>query len=118
MPRKTLKGGVEDPLRKIDFEEVLGELHGYIGRQVEIKALVSAHFFGLSFVARLESIDTLPPDDLALTLHFDGGSVDLDPAESTAYIGGGGQGKPTWLELTVDRGRTTLTLEARPEPLG
>ena len=110
MPGQILKGGV-NPLRRIDLEEALEALHALIGQPVEVRAIVSGCFFGHNFTSRLEKIEALPPDDLPLILYFENGTIDLDPAETRFYLGAGGEGRDWWLELGVDRGRITVTVE-------
>jgi hypothetical protein len=99
------------PLRQIDFTTALGELQSMIGEPVLVMMSLNERFFGSSFHSELERVDTLPPDDSAVVLHFaNGASLDLDPAELRSWIGGPACGAPRWLELRVGSG-PVLTLE-------
>jgi len=99
------------PLRQIDFTTALGELQSMIGEPVLVMMSLNERFFGSSFHSELERVDTLPPDDSAVVLHFaNGASLDLDPAGLRSWIGGPACGAPRWLELRVGSG-PVLTLE-------
>jgi hypothetical protein len=99
------------PLRQVDFTAALGELQSMIGEPVLVMLSLDERFFGTAFQSELERVDTLPPDDSAVVLHFaNGASLDLDPAELRSWIGGEPCGAPRWLELRIGSG-PVLTLE-------
>ncbi len=99
------------PLRQVDFTTALGELQSMIGEPVLVMMSFNDRFFGSSFHSELERVDTLPPDNSAVVLHFaNGASLDLDPAELRSWIGSPQCGAPRWLELRVGCG-PVLTLE-------
>jgi hypothetical protein len=112
LSRQTLIWGMGDHLRPIEFQAAFEELESYVGKLVTVEHN-GDYFFGIAFTARLEAVEALIPGEVALTLRFAGGLViDVDPAETRPYIGGGREGEEArWLELSVDNGRTLLTLE-------
>ncbi len=99
------------PLRPIEFTAALGELQSMIGKPVLGMLTLDECFFGSAFRSELTRVQTVPPDNSAVILHFANGvTLDLDPAELRTWIGGRLKGTPRWLELRVGYG-PVLTLE-------
>lgn len=112
MSRAVALGGMDSaPLRPIDFTACLAEMQSMIGETVLVTLTFDERFFGGAFRSRLDRVETLPPDDVAVVLRFEHGeAIQLDPAETAVFVGGREFGAPRWLELHIASG-PTLSIE-------
>jgi hypothetical protein len=82
-----------DDLRQVEFTEALAHLQSLIGTQVKATFNLYGRFLGGGIEGRLDRVETLPPDDVAISLVFDEGQgLFLDPAEVEVFIACGGDG--------------------------
>jgi hypothetical protein len=101
----ALTGMDSSPLRPIEFPAALAEMQGMIGKTVLVTLSLGELFFGAAFRARLELVETMPPDESAVVLRFEHGeAVPLDPDEVEVFLGGRVEGHPRWLEFQIHRG--------------
>ena len=104
-----------ESLREIVFTDALLRMQGMLGCEVKLELNQYERFLGLCSLARLERVETLPPDDRAVRLVFDNGTTFfLDPEEVRSWLGGGFEVGPTWIEFHVPDG-PIVALE-RPAP--
>jgi hypothetical protein len=78
-----------DEVLEIEFSEALVQLQALLGQQV--RALVNVHgtFAACVIEGELERVDTLPPDNRAISLVIAGGQqIVLDPDETDALLVG------------------------------
>ena len=91
-----------ESLREIAFTDALARMQEMLGCEVKLELNQYERFLGLCSLARLERVETLPPDDRAVRLVFDNGTTFfLDPDEVRSWLGGGFQLGPTWIEFHV-----------------
>jgi len=104
-----------ESLREIAFTDALLRMQDMLGCEVKLELNQYERFLGLCSIARLERVETLPPDDRAVRLVFANGTVFfLDPDEVRSWLGGGFSVGPTWIEFHVPDG-PIVALE-RPAP--
>lgn len=90
------------PLRMIEFAEALAELQGMIDEEVLVTLTLGDCFFGGAFRSRLCRVESMPPDDVAVVLRFEHGeTVQLDPDELEAFLGGQLGVRSRWLEFQM-----------------
>jgi hypothetical protein len=100
-----------ESLREIAFTDALLRMQEMLGCEVKLELNQHERFLGLVSSARLERVETLPPDDRAVRLVFAGGTAFfLDPGEVRSWLGGGFDVGPTWIEFHVPDG-LIITLE-------
>jgi hypothetical protein len=63
------------------FLNLLRELQTLIGKEVTMEVLVEDRFFGLSYQAQLERVETVPDSQAIMVLFSNGVSFDLAPGE-------------------------------------
>lgn len=103
---------MEPSSHPICFEHALGELQAMLGTRLRAAILADGLFFGATFSAELQRIETLPGDRV-VTLCFSGGeTVDLDPRETEAFSFEASD-RPDGLEFRMGAG---LALEITPDP--
>ncbi|MFN8215697.1 MAG: hypothetical protein U0R71_03790 [Solirubrobacterales bacterium] len=94
-----------ESLREIAFTDALLRMQGMLGCEVKLELNQYERFLGLCSLARLQRVETLPPDDRAVRLVFDNGTTFfLDPEEVRSRLGGGFEVGPTWIEFHVPDG--------------
>jgi hypothetical protein len=89
--------------RTISFDRALGELHGLLGRRLQVAINLPRAAFSCGFFARLESVRSLEGDDgpVLLVFGYEEGIV-LDPAELTCFLVSASRPPgAAWLELHV-----------------
>lgn len=104
-----------ESLREIEFTDALARMQEMLGCEVRLELNQYERFLGLTSIGRLERVETLPPDDRAVRLVFDNGTMlFLDPDQVRSWLGGAFPPGPTWVEFHVPDG-PILALE-RPSP--
>lgn len=94
-----------ESLREIAFTDALLRMQDMLGCEVKLELNQYERFLGLVLTARLERVETLPPDDRAVRLLFDNGTTFfLDPDEVRSWLGGGFLIGPSWIEFHVPDG--------------
>ena len=79
-------------LRQIEFTEALVRLHELIGSPIKVTLNFYGEFFGCGLAGELRRVETLPPDDTAISVVIDGGQgFFLDPADTQAFVTEGGE---------------------------
>lgn len=100
-----------DDLQQVEFAEVLVRLQGLIGAEVKATFNFYGRFFGAGIEGRLDRVETLPPDNVAITIVLDERQgFFLDPAEADVSVGRGGEDDAEWLEFRLAFG-ASLALE-------
>jgi hypothetical protein len=107
---QIVRAEVETFLREIEFTAALSQLQGFLERRVMVT--VTAHErFGVSFVSRLERVESLPTEGSPVMLHFESGeALDLDP-DLRAFLGAGHPGQLRWLEFWAGARTPAVTIE-------
>lgn len=89
-----------DDLQRIEFTEALLCLQGLIGTRVKATFNLFGRFSGFGVEARLERVETLPPDHTAISIVLDQEQgFFLDPAEFESFLARGHRGEDEWLEF-------------------
>ena len=79
-------------LRQIEFTEALVRLQGLIGSPIKVTLNFYGEFFGCGLAGELRRVETLPPDDTAISVVIDGGQgFFLDPADTQTFVAEGGE---------------------------
>jgi hypothetical protein len=98
----------------ISFASGLGRLQELFGTVLHVAVSADGCFSGVSFDSRLERIETLPPDDQVVILHFaHAQTIDLDPKEIEVFVGPRNPGQSFAIEFCIG---TTMLLELSPDP--
>jgi hypothetical protein len=98
-----------DNLQEVEFSEALGRLQALIGGQVKATVNFYGRFFGCGIEGSLDRVETLPPDNVAISLVFDDRQgFFLDPAEVEVLVGRRGDDGAEWLEFRTAFGATVL----------
>ena len=100
-----------DDLQQVEFAEVLVRLQGLIGAEVKATFNFYGRFFGCGIEGRLDRVETLPPDNVAISLVLnERQGFFLDPTEVEAFVERGGDDEAEWLEFRMAFG-ASLVLE-------
>lgn len=102
---------VVDAIRPVDFTEALRLLQAALGRKVKVMFNDEDRFLGCGFSGRLERVDTLRPDDVAVRLVLDrGAGLFLDPSDVSTIHMRDPESSWTALDFQVPEG-LTITVE-------
>jgi hypothetical protein len=102
--------------RRIDFTAALGRLQTLIGTEVKATINLNDQFFGCGVQGELNRVETLPPDNEAISFVVDGRSgFYLDPADTKIYVGPGSTERG-WLEFRMAFGVSVVVEPAYPSP--
>jgi len=94
-----------NPVRKIEFVDALGRLQSLLGR--ELRVLVHFHgiFGGVAMEGRLSRVQTLPPDNEAVSILLDDRqSLMLDPIDTEVLLLDDRREGRWWLEFHLPSG--------------
>jgi hypothetical protein len=80
-------------------------LKDLLGEQVRVLVNFRSTFGSCSLQGELTRIETLPPDDSAVSILLDDRqAVLLDPVDTEAWLAVPGDGRQWWIEFHVDSG--------------
>lgn len=106
-----------DDLQRIEFAEALGRLQGLIGTEIKATFNFYGRFFGAGMEGRLDRVETLPPDNAAISLVLDDRQgFFLDPAEVEVFVSCGGEDAADWLEFRLAFGASVVLERSVPAP--
>jgi hypothetical protein len=112
----------------IEFEEALWRLKDVQGQPVRVVAAFRGTFGSCALQGELTRIETLPPDESAVTILLDNcQAVTIDPIDTEALLAEPDDGREWWIEfhlpsgvvISIERdtseaaGSTSATLSAR-----
>lgn len=103
-------------LEQIDFTVALRRLQGLIGTQIKATVNLYGQFFGGGWEGELNRVETLPPDNEAVSFVVDKRSgFYLDPADTEVYVGPGST-QSGWLEFRMAFGVSVVVERAVSRP--
>jgi hypothetical protein len=89
----------------IDFEDALWRLKDLLGEPVRVLAAFRSTFGSCMLQGELTRIETLPPDDGAVTILLDDRqAVTIDPIDTEALLAEPDDGREWWIEFHLPSG--------------
>jgi hypothetical protein len=99
-------------VRTIEFADALGRLQGLLGRELRLLIHFHGTFGGVAMEGRLSRVQTLPPDDEAVSVLLDDRqSLMLDPIDTEVLLVEDPRDGHWWLEFHLPSG-VMASLEA------
>jgi hypothetical protein len=98
-----------NPVRKIEFVDALRRLQGLLGRELRVLVHFHGTFAGVGMEGRLSRVQTLPPDNEAVSILLDERqSLMLDPIDTEVLLVEDPPEGRWWLEFHLPSGVMAL----------